>query len=120
MNFLFLEDSKDDVELIVHELIFSGFDFDYSIVDNKIDFKRKMLKSDVLFIDCSVPSFTCEDALLVWHNAGEKQPFIIISGTITSSKGIILENIGATAVVLKNELYRIGLVLRKILSGVEK
>ena len=116
MNFLFLEDSFDDVELAVHELIYAGFEFDYKTVDTEEAFIKEMPLADVIYVDCALPEFTCEDALLVWYEAGEQQPLIILSGAITNIKGAILKDIGATAVVLKDELHRIGIVTRLALS----
>ena len=116
MNFLFLEENFDDVELAVHELIYAGFEFDYKTVDTEEAFIKEMPLADVIYVDCVMPKFTCEDALLVWHETGEQQPFIIVSGAITNIKGAILKDIGATAVVLKNELHRIGIVTRLALS----
>ena len=116
MNFLFLEDNFDDVELAVHELIYAGFEFDYKTVDTEEAFIKEMPLADVIYVDCVMPKFTCEDALLVWHETGEQQPFIIVSGAITNIKGAILKDIGATAVVLKDELHRIGIVTRLALS----
>ena len=116
MNFLFLEDNFDDVELAVRELIYAGFEFDYKTVDTEEAFIKEMPLADVIYVDCVMPKFTCEDALLVWHETGEQQPFIIVSGAITNIKGAILKDIGATAVVLKDELHRIGIVTRLALS----
>lgn len=120
MKFLFLEDEEDAVELTIHLLRRNGFKFDYIIASNEYEFIKEMPSADLLIIDCSLPDFSCEDALLAWHNAGEQQPFIIVSGTISSIKGTILQDIGATAFVLKSTPKLLCDVIRKALDEFKK
>ena len=120
MKFLFLEDNPDDVELAVRELVYVGFEFSYTSVRNKQDFIKELPFADVLFIDCSLPDFSCEEALIFWHDSGEKQPFIILSGTITTVKGTILQNIGASAFVLKENLFKLGRVTKLCLDQIKR
>lgn len=117
MKFLFLEDEESAVELMARLLKHDGLKFDYVHVDNKREFIKQMPSADLLIVDCSIFSFSCEDALLVWHDAGEQQPFIIVSGTISNTKGTILQDIGATAFVLKSTPKLLCGVVRKALKN---
>ncbi len=116
MKILFLEDDKEAVVLMVRLLEHSGFKFNYVHAYNKKDFIKEMSSADVLIVDCSLPNFSCEDALLLWHNTGEQQPFIIVSGTISSTKGTILQDIGATAFILKSTPKLLCSTVRKALG----
>ena len=117
MKFLFLEDDEAAVEFMVRILRRDGFEFDYIHVDNEREFIKQMPSADLLIVDCSIFSFSCEDALLAWHSTGEQQPFIIVSGTISNTKGIILQDIGATAFVLKSTPKLLCNVVRKALGN---
>lgn len=102
MMILFLEDDKIAVDFMIRLLKRDGLEFEYAHVSTKREFIQRMSSADLLIVDCSIVDFPCEDALLMWHSMGEKQPFIIVSGTISSVKGTILHDIGATAFISKS------------------
>lgn len=117
MKFLFCEDDSDAVVLFVRSLAQEGFFFTHVWVQTKEQFIEEMPSSDILFVDCSLPNFTCDEALSLWTQHGKMQPFIILSGTINSQKGVLLKTLGATDFVLKDNLVELGIVTTRALEA---
>jgi len=120
LEFLFIEDNEDDYELAYHELRECGFQFLPTRVTERIEFQDHLNTADVIFADCSLPSFDCTSALSIWKSKGlEEVPFIILSGTISTEEAIMYQDLGATDVVLKENLARLGLVTKRALNDVK-
>lgn len=119
MKFLFCEDDRDAIDLSVKFLTKDGFVFDFVSVDTESRFIQEMSSSNVLFVDCSIPSFSCEEAVIHWIKFGKCQPFIVISGTISKHKVILLTALGVTDCVLKENLAELGAVTRRALREFE-
>jgi len=117
MRFLFCEDDQDAVTLLVQKLTREGFFFTHVWVQAKEQFIEEIPLSDILFMDCSLPSFTCDEALSLWTQSGKMQPFIIVSGTITNEKGVLLKTLGATDFVSKGNLVELGIVTTRALEA---
>ena len=116
LRILFIEDSKDDYELACIELKKSLDNFSCTRVETKEEFHKEFPNVDIVIADCSLPNFDCEEALAVWRARGERIPFLILSGTISQEKGIILQNLGATDFVLKSNLIKLGISVIRALK----
>ncbi len=63
VSFLILEDQPDDVELMVYELINSGFVPKYQVEETEQDFNQHLLSSpDIILADYILPSFNTRRA----------------------------------------------------------
>ena len=106
---LLVEDSPSDAELIVRELHRSGFAAEYQRVETEEDFLAGLgTQPDIVLSDDSLPRFSGERALALWHERAPLIPFIIVSGTIGEESAVAAMRLGAADYLLKDRLGRLG------------
>jgi diguanylate cyclase (GGDEF)-like protein/PAS domain S-box-containing protein len=117
---LFVEDSEVDVELALRSLEQGGFEVSWDRVDIEEDLKRALgsAKPQAILSDFSMPRFDGIDALRLSKELAPDVPFIFLSGTIGEERAIEAIRLGATDYVLKNNMRRLGTVVRRALSEV--
>ncbi len=117
---LFVEDSEVDVELALRSLEQGGFEVSWDRVDIEEDLKRALgsAKPQAILSDFSMPRFDGIDALRLSKELAPDVPFIFLSGTIGEERAIEAMRLGATDYVLKNNMRRLGTVVRRALSEV--
>src|SRR5258707_1090990 len=117
---LFIEDSEVDVELALRSLEQGGFEVSWDRVDLEEDLKRVLASSkpQAILSDFSMPRFDGIDALRLSKELAPGVPFIFLSGTIGEERAIEAIRLGATDYVLKNNMRRLGTVVRRALSEV--
>ena len=109
LNFLLLEDSAADAELMIEALRESGFDPNCRRVDTKDDYLRELDQPpDFILSDYSMPQFTAPDALRLMKERGLDLPFIIVSGCIGEDMAVECMKAGAADYLLKDRLGRLG------------
>jgi diguanylate cyclase (GGDEF)-like protein/PAS domain S-box-containing protein len=115
---LFIEDSEVDVELALRSLDQGGFEVSWDRVDAEEDLKRALgsSKPQAILSDFSMPRFDGVDALRLAKELAPGVPFIFLSGTIGEERAIEAIRLGATDYVLKNNMRRLGTVVRRALS----
>src|SRR6267154_317685 len=115
---LFVEDSEVDVELALRSLEQGGFEVSWDRVDLEEDLKRVLASSkpQAILSDFSMPRFDGVDALRLAKELAPGVPFIFLSGTIGEERAIEAIRLGATDYVLKNNMRRLGTVVRRALS----
>ncbi len=115
---LFVEDSEVDVELALRSLEQGGFEVSWERVDLEEDLKRALgsSKPQAILSDFSMPRFDGIDALRLSKELAPGIPFIFLSGTIGEERAIEAMRLGATDYVLKNNMRRLGTVVRRALS----
>ncbi len=103
---LIVEDSEDDVLLLVRQLKKGG----YNPTCNQVDTAEAMMKAfekqtwDVILCDNSMPGFSAFDALDLYKEKRLDLPFIIVSGAIVHENAVALMETGAHDYILKNNL----------------
>ncbi len=115
---LFIEDSEQDTELALRALDHSGFDVSWERVEAEQDLRRALhaSKPQAILSDFSMPVFDGVDALRVAREIAPGIPFIFVSGTIGEERAIEAIRLGATDYVLKDNLRRLGTVVRRALA----
>src|SRR5437879_3043445 len=115
---LFVEDSEVDVELALRSLEQGGFEGSWDRVDIEEDLKRALgsAKPQAILSDFSMPRFDGIDALRLSKELAPGIPFIFLSGTIGEERAIEAIRLGATDYVLKNNMRRLGTVVKRALS----
>lgn len=116
MNFVFIEDNKDDIELVVHKLHLFGLQFEYRQIQTPDELKKHLKSADIVFADCQLPQMDCYEALAIWSNYGRIQPFIVLSGSITAQEATQYQSLGSTDAVLKSDLTRLGVAVIRALK----
>ncbi len=121
LKVLIVEDSGDDVMLLVRELRRGGYDAVYKRVDTPEDM-RVALKGrdwDVVLSDFRMPRFDAPGALKVLKESGQDVPFIVISGTVGEDVAVETMRLGANDYIMKSNLVRLVPAIRRELQEME-
>jgi PAS domain S-box-containing protein len=109
VRILFVEDSPDDVELILHELRRSGFTPDHWVVETREAMRQALSDErwDLVIADHSMPRFDAPGALAVLQESGQDLPFIVVSGHIGEEQAVACMKAGASDYLTKDNLVRL-------------
>ncbi len=115
---LIVEDSEDDVLLIVRELEHSGYEPVYRRVQTAEEMRSALEERawDVIVADYAMPHFSGMAALELLRRRGLDTPFIVVSGTIGEDVAVAAMKAGAHDYVLKGNLARLGPAVRRELQ----
>jgi PAS domain S-box-containing protein len=105
---LIIEDSQADAELNVRLLRTAGYDISYQRVETAKEMTEALeLETwDMILSDYSIPRFSIQAALEIYHAHGADIPFIVISGAIGEKKGVQLIKAGVHDYLLKGNMAR--------------
>jgi two-component system, cell cycle sensor histidine kinase and response regulator CckA len=117
LNILHLEDSPADAELVKHRLEGDKLNVHITRVETEADFLHalKHLPVDVILADCKLHKYDGFAALRLAREHAPAIPFIFVTGTLDEEMGVSGIHQGATDYVLKHELARLGLAIRRAL-----
>ena len=106
---LIVEDSEDDVLLLVWELKRGGYRVDYQAVDTRAGMEAALRAGpwDIVISDYSMPDFSGLDALATLRAQALDVPFIIVSGNIGEDVAVETMKAGAHDYVMKRNLSRL-------------
>jgi CheY-like chemotaxis protein len=115
---LILEDSQDDLELLLLHLRHSGFDVNATQVEKKDEFHTALCNGnyDVVFADYHLPSWTGIEAVGELRKLGKDIPFLLVTGTLGEEAAVECIKQGANDYVLKEHLSRLPGALSRALS----
>jgi DNA-binding NtrC family response regulator len=118
VNLLFIEDSRDDVQLALLALERDGLRPSWKHVATEMELREALKSStlDAILSDFSMPEFDGLAALKIARDFAPRVPFIFVSGTIGEERAIEAILLGATDYVLKDNLRRLGTALRRALA----
>jgi signal transduction histidine kinase len=115
---LIVDDSEDDVLLVVKELQRAGFDVDWHRVETAAGLRESLGATpwDLVLTDWTMPSFDGPSAVAAVVGSGFDIPVIIVSGTV--SEDVIVEAVrrGASDYVAKHDLRRLVPAVERELS----
>lgn len=119
---LIVEDSKMDVELILHQIIKAGYQPTYEVVDNPAAMQLALAERswDVIISDYSLPSFSGRAALALCQKRGCDVPFISVSGTFGEEIAVEMLKAGAHDYLLKDNLGRLGVTIARELRAAQE
>lgn len=122
LHVLFVEDSSVDVELTVVELERDGFTVSWHRVETEPDLRDFLEASvpEIVISDYTMPKFDGIEALHVVRHLIPQTPFIFLSGTIGEERAIESIREGATDYVLKSNMRRLPVAVRRALSEAEE
>jgi len=119
LHLLLLEHSETDAELCLAELERGGFDVRADVVGTRADFEARIRANsyDVVLSDYRLPDWTGMGALAVLqeYHRGEI-PLILVTGTLGEELAVECLRQGVTDYVVKQNLARLPLVVRRILD----
>jgi two-component system, cell cycle sensor histidine kinase and response regulator CckA len=109
LRILIVEDSEDDLLLLLRELRRGGYTPDYLRVENAADMQAALDRQlwDIVIADYTLPSFSAPEALQLLQLQQRDLPFIIVSGTIGEETAVAAMRAGAHDYLLKDNLARL-------------
>ncbi len=122
LRILYLEDDKNDVELVQAKLEKEDFISNLTHVETQADFVAALDRGgfDIIIADYKLPSFDGLSALAIAREKTPEVPFIFVSGTMGEELAIETLKNGATDYILKQRLSRLGPAIRRALEEVEE
>lgn len=122
LRVLIIEDSEADFELNLAALRAGGFDVSCERVEGEDGLRRALSASppQVVLTDYSMPGFDGMRALQLVRELAPGVPCIFVSGTIGEERAIEALRQGATDYVLKDNMRRLGTVVRRALAEADE
>jgi diguanylate cyclase (GGDEF)-like protein/PAS domain S-box-containing protein len=122
LRILLVEDSPADAEITLRELRRGGLEFEFRQVETEIDLIRACedFKPQIILSDFAMPHFDGLSALKVVRRVRPELPFIFVSGTIGEETAIESLHSGANDYVLKTNLSRLPIAVRRALHDAEE
>jgi two-component system cell cycle sensor histidine kinase/response regulator CckA len=118
VRILILEDNPADARLALLKLEDAGLEVDGEVASNSAEFMERVRSNsyDTILCDYKIPGWGGRDALR-WLRASDKStPFIFVSGTLGEELAVECIKEGATDYVLKGNLGRLPVAVRRALS----
>ena len=121
LRVLMVEDDPADVELVLLALRSDGFQVLSDRVQSVEDFTQHIRGSayDVILADYNLPQWRGMDTLEILRNERLDVPLIVVTGYLGEEKAVDCIKQGATDCVLKNNLGRLPLSVRRALEEKE-
>jgi response regulator RpfG family c-di-GMP phosphodiesterase len=118
LQILFVEDSEDDVALVLRVLKRSGYEIQSERVETAKGMQTALLDKqwDIIICDYTMPSFNALQALEVLKASGRDLPFIVVSGTIGEETAVTVLKAGAQDFMVKDHLDRLGPAIQRELQ----
>lgn len=121
LRILFVEDSADDVKMLLHELRRGGYEPIYKQVQTADDLRDSLMFGEwqILVSDFRMPGFSGMDALGILKESGLDLPFLMVSGTIGEVNAVELMKAGAHDYIMKDNLTRLTPAIGRELQDAE-
>jgi two-component system, cell cycle sensor histidine kinase and response regulator CckA len=122
LRVLVVEDSEDDMLLLLRELRRGGYEVEATRVQTATEMQA-MLDSqawDVVIADYTLPAFSAPEALNLLQRRADDLPFIIVSGTIGEETAVLAMKAGAHDYIIKGNLTRLVPAVERELREVEQ
>ena len=110
VTLLIVEDSPDDLELILRELRRGGLAFVWRWVDTEAHYVSELQRTDlaqVILADYSLPQFNALRALELLRERQLDIPFIVVTGTIREEDAVSCMKQGADDYLIKDRYARL-------------
>jgi diguanylate cyclase (GGDEF)-like protein len=121
LKLIIVEDSEDDLLLLLRALKKGGFEPVYTRVNTEEGLRTALEGKDwqIVISDHAMPRFSALEALEVVKASGRDLPFIIVSGTISEEVAVNAMRGGAHDYIMKDNLARLAPAVARELRDVE-
>lgn len=115
LRVLIVEDSEDDVTLIIRELTREGYEPVYERVETAEEMARALKDKqwDIIISDYVMPKFSGLEALKTLNRSGQDLPFIVVSGRIGEEVAVEAMKAGAHDYLLKFNFMRLSSIVER-------
>jgi PAS domain S-box-containing protein/putative nucleotidyltransferase with HDIG domain len=119
LRVLFVEDSADDVELMLRRLRAAGIVPDWARVDTGAALREALADESwqLALVDYNLPGFNGRDALTLLAEHAPDVPAITVSGAIDEDTAVATLTAGAVDYVLKDNLTRLAPAVLRAVEG---
>lgn len=109
LDVLIVEDSENDVQLLLYELRRGGYSIEYQRVETRAKMEEALGRHtwDIILCDFSLPQFSAMEALATLKASGLDIPFLIVSGTIDEESAVTALKAGASDFLVKGKFARL-------------
>jgi signal transduction histidine kinase len=109
LRVLVIEDSEDDLELLLRTLRRGGYDVSFERVETPEAMSATLASTewDIVVSDFSMPHFNAVRALALLQETGLDLPFIIVSGSVGEETAVATMKAGAHDYVMKENMARL-------------
>jgi len=118
LRVLILENSGQDVELVLVELRQSGLQVNHTVVETREQFRSALAEEnfDAVLADYRLPSWSGLDALADLRGLGKEIPFLLVTGTLGEEAAVECIKQGVSDYILKDHLSRLPVALKRALT----
>ncbi|MCX5848534.1 MAG: PAS domain S-box protein [Deltaproteobacteria bacterium] len=106
---LMIDDSEDDVLLIIRELKKGGYNPLYERLETAAAMEKALKDKtwDIILCDYKMPKFNAPSAIALLKETNINIPLIVVSGTIGEETAIECMRLGAQDYIMKSNLFRL-------------
>jgi len=105
LRVLFVEDSDEHVQLVVHLLKTNNYLVEYQRVESEQEMRNALQTPwDLILSDYSMPGFSGVVALEIYHDFELDIPFILVSGTVGEETAVNMLKSGAHDYIMKDKI----------------
>jgi putative nucleotidyltransferase with HDIG domain/PAS domain S-box-containing protein len=121
LRILFVEDSADDVALMLRRLREAGIEPQWDRVQTEAALREALAgeRWELALVDYNLPGFGGSQALAVLAAEAPDVPAITVSGAITEETAVTTIKAGAVDYVLKDNLTRLAPAVQRAVEGAE-
>ena len=121
LRVLMVDDSEDDVQLIIRELKKGGYDPLYERVETAGAMQKALQEKqwDIILCDYKMPKFNAPSAITVFKEANIDIPLIIVSGAIGEETAVECMSLGAQDYIIKDNFFRLCPAIARELKDAE-
>src|SRR5581483_1722885 len=118
LRVLLVEDDPADVTLVMHQLRREGFEVTAEVAQNAEEFEKHLGNGeyDLVLADYNLPQWRGMEALACLRNQGIDTPLILVTGSLGDVNAVECIKQGATDYVLKDNLTRLPVSVRRALE----
>jgi len=121
LHVLIVEHSRNDVEIILHELREAGLRLHHTLAENREQFRQALQQEnfDAVLSDYRLPNWTGLEALRELRETGRDIPFLLVTGTLGEEAAVECMKEGATDYILKDRISRLPVALKRAIGEKE-
>ena len=118
IKILFIDDSMNDILLMVHEIKKNGFNIEWKKVERESEMTIELENSkwDLIIIDYNIPNLNGISALKILKKKNLNVPIIMVSGMAENGKAAEAIKTGAKDYVIKGNYTQLVEVVKKYIK----